>query len=519
MLAGAWAIAPHLPGADAEPLFDTHNDRGGVTEIVSPLVDIRSAHRQPGRAPRCSRCRPTPRRTGGSSALPRFDGDTWDVARVDPRRRRRRRPRAAAPAARSRTTRCVTIDGLDGALVPAAPEPVSARWARTATTRRLGVAVKTDSTLDDGDMFEIVSAMPRFDADALRAATSDAPPDDIFLELPDDLPPVIAETATDGHGRRADELRPDGDAAGLVPRRRSRYDTDVPDGHGSSAIVSFLENKVGYCEQFAGTFAAMARTLGIPARVAVGFTQGEQAADGTYEVLGRNAHAWPEVWFDGYGWVPFEPTPGRGHARRRGVHRHPPQQDTGERPTTTTTTTTTLPTTTTLAGQTPPPPQPDDARRSAAGRPRRRRPTSSDASTSGSRGCCVLAIVVLVALLVALLPELVRRWRRRRHGPITDPAHVLARAVGPGAARARRDGVPRRPAQTPIEVSDRAARRSPASPRRSTSSPWWPPRRRTRRAAEVARLADDRHPSYNGPHDWCAPIEAPSKTPRLRRRA
>ena len=41
MLAGAWAIAPHLPGADAEPWFDTHNDRGGVTEVISPLVDIR----------------------------------------------------------------------------------------------------------------------------------------------------------------------------------------------------------------------------------------------------------------------------------------------------------------------------------------------------------------------------------------------------------------------------------------------------------------------------------------------
>ncbi len=55
----------------------------------------------------------------------------------------------------------------------------------------------------------------------------------------------------------------------------------------------------------------MARSLGIPARVAVGFTHGV-AANGSFTVLGKNAHAWPEVWFDQLGWVAFEPTPGRG---------------------------------------------------------------------------------------------------------------------------------------------------------------------------------------------------------------
>ena len=53
----------------------------------------------------------------------------------------------------------------------------------------------------------------------------------------------------------------------------------------------------------------MARTLGIPSRVAVGFTPGQLNADGSYSVFGKNAHAWPQVWFDGIGWVDFEPTP------------------------------------------------------------------------------------------------------------------------------------------------------------------------------------------------------------------
>ena len=60
------------------------------------------------------------------------------------------------------------------------------------------------------------------------------------------------------------------------------------------------------------TYAAMMRSLGYPARVSVGFSPGTNLGNGSYSVLGKNAHAWPEVWFDGLGWVPFEPTPGRG---------------------------------------------------------------------------------------------------------------------------------------------------------------------------------------------------------------
>ena len=56
----------------------------------------------------------------------------------------------------------------------------------------------------------------------------------------------------------------------------------------------------------------MARSLGLPTRVVVGFTPGQLRADGLYHVAGLDAHAWDEVWFDGYGWILFDPTPGRG---------------------------------------------------------------------------------------------------------------------------------------------------------------------------------------------------------------
>src|SRR5439155_1388220 len=105
-------------------------------------------------------------------------------------------------------------------------------------------------------------------------------------------------------------------------RTRYAYSLDVPPGHDDNAMERFLfVSRRGYCEQFAGTYAAMARAVGLPSRVAVGFTPGVLARDGKYHVSGRYAHAWPEVYVDGYGWVAFEPTPGRGAPGAGGVGR------------------------------------------------------------------------------------------------------------------------------------------------------------------------------------------------------
>ena len=109
-------------------------------------------------------------------------------------------------------------------------------------------------------------------------------------------------------------------------------------GHDEDAIRSFLDARRGYCEQFAGTYAAFARSIGLPARVAVGFTPGE-LTDGVYVVRGQHAHAWPEVWFEGIGWVPFEPTPGRGAPGAQSYTFVEPQQSTeGDSPSSSATT-------------------------------------------------------------------------------------------------------------------------------------------------------------------------------------
>ncbi len=90
-----------------------------------------------------------------------------------------------------------------------------------------------------------------------------------------------------------------------------RYDESPPRAQGAPLVAFVTRTKAGYCQHFAGAMAAMLRMLGIPTRVAVGFTSG-QLEDGTWVVTDHDAHAWVEVWFAGLGWIPFDPTPGRG---------------------------------------------------------------------------------------------------------------------------------------------------------------------------------------------------------------
>lgn len=95
-------------------------------------------------------------------------------------------------------------------------------------------------------------------------------------------------------------------------RRFYSYTLTPPSTDYSSAYAAFLfETRAGYCQHFAGAMALLLRYNGIPARVAVGFTTGEEVAQDVYMVTTNNAHAWVEVYFPTIGWVAFDPTPGR----------------------------------------------------------------------------------------------------------------------------------------------------------------------------------------------------------------
>ncbi|MEV0003819.1 DUF3488 and transglutaminase-like domain-containing protein [Micromonospora sp. NPDC050980] len=87
------------------------------------------------------------------------------------------------------------------------------------------------------------------------------------------------------------------------------YALSTRNGSSGADITDFLATKVGYCQQYAAAMAWLVRAAGVPARVAVGFTNGSNADGGTYVLTNQNLHAWTEVYFGGIGWVPFDATP------------------------------------------------------------------------------------------------------------------------------------------------------------------------------------------------------------------
>src|SRR5262249_10159469 len=79
---------------------------------------------------------------------------------------------------------------------------------------------------------------------------------------------------------------------------------------GIASLTNFLfATRTGFCQQFAGAYAVLARAIGLPTRLAVGFAEGTATGNGNYQVLNADAHAWPEVYFGpAFAWLPFDPT-------------------------------------------------------------------------------------------------------------------------------------------------------------------------------------------------------------------
>jgi transglutaminase-like putative cysteine protease len=404
----AGIVGPRLPGANAEPLYHTRN-RGGVTEVISPLVSIRSQlvnrtntllFRVLSPVESNWRYISLPEFDGSSFRLP--DGDLEDAGG----------PLGFLREGAEPFTQEIQIQSLGGRLVPAAADPLRASPSNSLRYNPdTSTLLKTGDELGLGEQFTVESASPAFQPDQLRAAPREAPPDPIYLELPDNFPGSVGDLAREVTAGTTTDY----DAAIALQNwfhSEFRYSLQVQAGHGTSAIESFLIERVGYCEQFAATFAAMTRTIGIPSRVAVGFTPGLQGPDGWYGVLGKNAHAWTELWFGAaIGWVPFDATPGRGIPGAESYTGIPAQQDTtpaqagtGDRPPVTPTT---RPTAATFS-------DPDAQVPTPTGLPGRPDQLESGTVADTSKGLPLwpfVAIALIVAIAAA--PAVARRLRRR----------------------------------------------------------------------------------------------------------
>ncbi|WP_375000274.1 DUF3488 and DUF4129 domain-containing transglutaminase family protein [Aeromicrobium sp. CTD01-1L150] len=355
-----------------------------------------------------------------AAVLRDFDGQTWRP--VGPRAVGRGEGNLAMGESieteSAQTT--ITIDELRSTMLPT-PYPATGVSGLSEAWRwnRVGQTLVSESAESEEDQQYTVTSLDvqptaeqmRALGEPFRAGMRD------YLRLPDDVPEVVARTArevvsgTDNDYDRALALQEHF-------QTRYQYSESAPvagdyDGNGVQVLERFLEERAGYCVHFASGMAVMARELDIPARVVVGYAPGRavgfEDGDQVFEVTSDDLHAWPELYFEGVGWVGFEPTPSVGE----------PTAFTEPR------TATSAPEGVGSEGR-------DEGSR-AMDRQRDEEPVITDDPPSGARSTLVVAGLLLVAgLLPGTIRILLRRRRLAAAGPEPWWREVQATAVDHG---------------------------------------------------------------------------------------
>lgn len=333
---GASATVVALLLAATAPGFD----RGGAASFtagginiggtVTPLIDLGKDLRRPTavRALTYTTTAPTGQYLKLAS-LDQFTGSVWKHRERDTKRLAEGTPigpvaglSAAVPTTKITTT--VSIDNMQSRWLPV-PAPVQSIKGLTGTWSwdPDDLTIGGINTTTSDQKYTATSLLLQPTAQQLKEAGGVVPEDvqrDLFL--PPNMPSIIRSTAVAATEGATSEYE---QAVALQDYFRDNgfvYSTQTPlkqgyDGDGARVIAAFLEAKSGYCVHFASAMALMARSLGIPSRVAEGYLPGATGGGtannpGEYTVTSDDLHAWPELYFAGVGWVPFEPTVGRG---------------------------------------------------------------------------------------------------------------------------------------------------------------------------------------------------------------
>jgi transglutaminase-like putative cysteine protease len=329
---GSAAILPLFVPVFPEGLLGSgpgSGDGPGQVQVTNPIVDLRRDLVE--RSDDVAMLIGT--RSGGASyfrlaALDEFDGEKWKFSDRDVDGKFDLRGGLSAPPGIARNVRTRSERYLvevssqfssDWLPVPYAPSQVQVggEWRYDPAT--LDIVAGTDEENAAGRSYNVSSltVVPTFE----QLDTAGGAPNSVsgrYTEVPDAVPSQVREMAERITARGGSRFQ----RAVLLQNwfrfeGGFRYSLQAPDGHSGDDILSFLNNKVGYCEQFAASMAVMARELDIPARVAVGFLNAHPVRDRgnapgsveLYEYTFADMHAWPELYFEGAGWVRFEPTP------------------------------------------------------------------------------------------------------------------------------------------------------------------------------------------------------------------
>jgi transglutaminase-like putative cysteine protease len=225
----------------------------------------------------------------------------------------------------------VTIAELDGVWLPAVEQAHQITGVRVSYDADTGTVLQPNG-LEPGLRYEVESeALAAAEPDRVKLASPPAGPAfDRFRAVPPKAPEKIREMAEKVTSKSANPYT----KALLIEDHLSkqyRFVPAAPSGHGYANLDFFLQGSAeqgggrGTSEQFATAFAVLARMVGLPTRVVMGFHAGRSRGDQTYRVNSGDAFAWPEVFFTGQGWVGFDPTPAAGENVER-----PPDEQTAE---------------------------------------------------------------------------------------------------------------------------------------------------------------------------------------------
>ncbi|UOE45398.1 DUF3488 and transglutaminase-like domain-containing protein [Agromyces larvae] len=330
-LVAASVLAAATPSISQSELFGKSGAGSLFSRGVSPFIDLGRDLRRPAPVPAFHYTSPDADRPYFRLlTIDRFRGEVWGASLegVDSENTVDLLPHPVGLGDEIETaerTIDVTVDALSTNWLPA-PYPT----ARVENLRgswyweRSSLAIRSVDTGTEGQNYRVTRLDVDPTADQLREAAGPIPEliETRNLGLADDRPQVIRDTAAAVTAGAATKY----DAAVAIQDwlrgEEFSYSTEAPveqgyDGGGYDVVASFLEAKSGYCVHFAATMAVLAREIGIPSRISVGYTAGsstDQRIDGrtVVRVDSHDLHAWPELYFAGVGWVAFEPTPGRG---------------------------------------------------------------------------------------------------------------------------------------------------------------------------------------------------------------
>jgi len=262
-----------------------------------------------------------------------FDGHTWSSPREQFILQRQPdnsfRVPAANPALRSYVTATSARQNVVHYRVLMEPIGTNvfflAPWARSVSGEYRMLAGDSGGAVYD---FDTQHAISRYEADSDIAAATPAELRTAARTYPAELAPYLRLPALDPRvARLASQITGsasnDFDKAAAIEnhlRTRFGYTLELPSAPVKDPIANFLfERKQGHCEYFASSMAVMLRTLGIPSRVVNGFRSDEfNDLTGNYVVRAKDAHAWVEAYFPGYGWQTFDPTPAGSNGAPQG---------------------------------------------------------------------------------------------------------------------------------------------------------------------------------------------------------